>query len=310
MGAIVESSAAAIQATTAGVYERYLANLDATDKTRRTYAAALRSWASYLESARVGELQATREDVLSYRDMLKATRSSSTVNAYMTALRSFYSWLEAIRACPNVAAGVHGVRVGRTNAKDALTREQARALVEEPANTLKELRDRAIVTLMISRGLRTIEIVRADVADVRQVAGEAVLFVQGKGYADKGAFVKLNEPVLCAIRDYLDARGPVDPADPLFCATGNRNGGGRMTTRSVSRIAKEALERHGLSSARLTAHSMRHTAVTLALKGGATIQETAQMARHASISTTEIYAHNLERMANAAEDKVDAYLFG
>ena len=71
---------------------------------------------------------------------------------------------------------------------------------------------------------------------------------------------------------------------------------------------KDAMAREGIKSAKLTAHSLRHTAVTFALLGGATIQETQAMARHASINTTMIYAHNLDRMAAGAEHSVDAYL--
>lgn len=81
-----------------------------------------------------------------------------------------------------------------------------------------------------------------------------------------------------------------------------------MTTRSISRIAKDTLRQAGYDSPRLTAHSMRHTAVTLALLGGATPQEAQAMARHSSITTTMIYAHNLDRISHSAELKVEAVL--
>ena len=291
-------------------YAAYLADLDATDKTRRTYAAALRSWARWLESVHLGEFEARREDVLAYRDHLKQTRAASTVCAYLTALRSFYAWAEATRIYPNVAAGIKGPRMNHNSSKDALTIEQARRMISHDAEGLAGLRDKAIVTLMMTRGLRTIEVVRADIGDIRQVSGEAVLYVQGKGYESKGDFVILNEMCLRPIYEYLEARGVSDPDAPLFASIGNRNQGGRMTTRSVSRIAKAALEAEGLSSARLTAHSLRHTAVTLSLLGGATVQEAQAMARHSSIATTQIYAHNLDRMGHAAESKVDALLAG
>lgn len=296
------------QATPQDLYTAYLADLDATDKTRRTYAAALRNWARWLETVRLGELEARREDVLAYRDHLKETRAASTVCAYLTALRSFYAWTEAQRIYPNIAAGVKGPRMNHNSAKDALTLEQARRVLDHRDKGLEGLRNAAMISLMMTRGLRTIEIVRADIGDIRQVSGEAVLYVQGKGYESKGDFVILSETCLRPIYEYLDARGETDPAAPLFASIGNRNAGGRMTTRSVSRIAKEALKEEGLSSARLTAHSLRHTAVTFALLGGATVQEAQAMARHSSISTTQIYAHNLDRMAHGAEYRVDAYL--
>ena len=81
-----------------------------------------------------------------------------------------------------------------------------------------------------------------------------------------------------------------------------------MATRTVSRIAKEAMRGHGIDSAALTAHSMRHTAVTFALLAGASLQEVQAMARHRNINTTTIYAHNLDRMEGRAEGAVDSIL--
>lgn len=305
---VIQAQAAAIEGR--DIYELFSAHLDATDKTRRTYAAALKSWRRYLDDAGLGELEATNETVIAYREALKATRSAATVNAYMTALRAFYAWLEAKRICPNIAAGVRGVRTSNTSSKDALTVEQARALLAAQAATEAELRDRAMLALMTLRGLRTIEIVRANVGDVRQLSGVAVLYVQGKGYADRSDFVVLGDACLSAIYSYLEVRGEVGLDAPLFASVSPRNPGGRMTTRSVSRIAKNALGAQGLTSARLTAHSLRHTAVTLALLGGATVQEAQAMARHKDISTTQIYAHNIERLTAAAEKSIDAYVFG
>jgi site-specific recombinase XerD len=120
---------------------------------------------------------------------------------------------------------------------------------------------------------------------------------------------------LDAIYNYLDARieaeGQQPKADaPLFASAGNRNASGRMTERSISRIVKDAFKGIGLNSARLTAHSLRHTAVTFALLGGATVQDTQAMARHESINTTMIYAHNLQRVKNGAEFAVDRVLQG
>ena len=83
-----------------------------------------------------------------------------------------------------------------------------------------------------------------------------------------------------------------------------------MTTRSISRIAKNALKAAGLDSDRLTAHSMRHTFATQALLNGANVQEVQQALGHKSINTTMIYAHNIERAKNSSSSKVSAVLFG
>lgn len=291
------------------IVEAYLAQLDVSARSEATYRNALRRWTAWLaETGRT--LAVSRADVLAYRDQLQATSSAATVNAYLVAVRGLYSWLESERLYPNVARDVHGLKKKAAAGHDALTLDQARELLADGAATVAELRDAAMISLMLRRGLRTVEIVRADVGDIRQIDGEGVLYVQGKGHTAKDDFVVLGAAVLEKIYAYLAARGRVDDGAPLFAATGNRNAGGRMTTRSVSRIVKAAYERHGIVNPRITAHSLRHTAVTLSLKGGATVQEAQAMARHANIQTTLLYAHNLQRMEAKAERSVDMLLAG
>ena len=114
--------------------------------------------------------------------------------------------------------------------------------------------------------------------------------------------------LLADINRYLDERKDLSPTDPLFASTSNRNKGGRLTARSVSGIAKQALRNIGLDSDRYTAHSLRHTSVTYALMAGASLEETQKMARHADISTTMVYAHHVDRVRSNAEAKVGSYL--
>lgn len=294
--------------TEAALIEAYLAEIDGTEATKRTYAAGLRKYTAWLEETGRGLLTVNRADILAYRDGLEAAGlKAGTVNTYLAAARSFYRWTEAYGIFPNVAAGVRGLKACATGAKDALTVEQARKVVAVEGDRLKDLRDRAILELMARRGLRTCEIARASIGDLRQIGGRAVLFVQGKGHAEADAFVVLGEECLEPIRAYLEARGESDPAAPLFASVSNRNLGGRLTARSVSRIVAERLEACGLKSARLTAHSLRHTAVTFALLGGATLQEAQAMARHANVETTLIYAHNIDRLEAGGERAVDNF---
>ena len=73
---------------------------------------------------------------------------------------------------------------------------------------------------------------------------------------------------------------------------------------------KEALKRIGIDDPRFTAHSLRHSAITFALLAGAELADAQAMARHADISTTMVYSHHVDRMANAAEDRVAELLDG
>ena len=293
----------------AAIITAYLAQLDASDKTRATYERSLRQWAGYLETNGLTVMEATRRTVLAYKSELESTKKAATVNAYLSAVRGLYAYLEAEGIKPNVAASVKGVRRSQASPKDALTVAQARELLaDKPGEgaTLSELRDYAIINLLARRGLRTIEAVRANIGDVRQVNGEAVLYVQGKGYADKSDFVILNQACLAPLYAYLEARGCKDPEAPLFASHAHQNKGGRMSTYSISRIVKAAFKRHGIEAASLTAHSLRHTAVTLAQQGGASIQDVSRLVHHKHLDSTAIYDHSRvsERRAVEALDSI------
>ncbi|OGV70474.1 MAG: hypothetical protein A2283_19155 [Lentisphaerae bacterium RIFOXYA12_FULL_48_11] len=88
---------------------------------------------------------------------------------------------------------------------------------------------------------------------------------------------------------------------PLFPSFSRRNSGKHLTSNGVSRIVRDAMRRAGIVSDRLTPHSLRHTAVSLAIAGGASLAQVQAMARHADPRTTMVYFHNLNRISDAAE---------
>lgn len=291
------------------LFTRWTMYLDAKPKTVQTYTRAIRQFFYYLQLN--GITQPTRETVLAYRDSIKAEHKPTTVQAYMNAVKLFFAWTAQEGLYPNIADRVKGAKLDSGFKKDYLTPRQAnKFLTTIDRSTLRGKRDYAILSLMVTAGLRTIEVVRANIEDMRTVADFTALYIQGKGHEEKTDFVKLAAPVEDAIRDYLTARGKADPAAPLFISVAHRNGGERMTTRSVSRIAKDNLVNAGLDSDRLTAHSLRHTAATLNLMNGGTVEETQQLLRHSNINTTLIYSHALERAKNNSEDRIAKAIFG
>ena len=224
-------------------------------------------------------------------------------------MRKFFEWLESIKAYPNIAKGIKGPKRKRGFRKDSLTVEQVRAFLKSiNRSTLSGMRDYAMLNLMIRTGLRTIEIARATREDITHQSGAAVLLIHGKGRDSKDDLVLLTESTLAPIREYLKARGKVRDEDPVFASHSTKNHGETLTTRSISRIVKDRLRDMGWDDSRLTAHSLRHTAITLSLLAGATPQEARAMARHSDINTTLIYAHNINRIKQAPELKIDEFL--
>lgn len=288
--------------------DRFVDAQDVKPTSRATYRRTLRPFIDWLRSRTPGEL--TREAVLEYKRHLEARQLSAlTVSAYLVAVRKFFDWGESVGFLTNVARGIKGSKRAKGFRKDPLTLEQTKdLLVSIDRSTLEGKRDFALLNLLIRTGLRTIEVTRADVGDIRQEGGEAVLWIQGKGRDLKDEFVLLTPDTLRPLRDYLSARGTTPDSAPLFCSHSDRNRNERLTTRTVSRVAKDRLRGVGLDSRRLTAHSLRHTAITLSLQAGATIQEAQALGRHANVNTTLIYAHNINRIAHAPERKIEALL--
>jgi len=291
------------------LFYRWTSYIDASPKTVETYSKAIKQFLLYLSEN--GIRQPQREDIVAYRDFLKADHKPTTVQSYLAAVKLFFQWTEREGLYPNVADRVKGAKLDTEHKKDYLTSKQTAKLLNAiDRSTLKGLRDYAMLSLMVTTGLRTISVIRADIGDIRAAGDETALYYQGKGHEEKADYVKLAEPVEEAIRAYLTARGETDVKAPLFASISNKNSGERMTTRSVSRVAKDHLIEVGLESDRLTAHSLRHTAATLNLLNGATVEETQQLLGHANINTTLIYSHALERAKNNSEHRIAKAIFG
>ena len=294
---------------TADTFDKWTAFLDAKPRTVEAYTRAARQFITYL--AEKGIRQPTREDVIAFRDEIAAGHKASTVQNYIMAIRQFFKWTATTGIYPNISEHVKGAKLERGFKKDYLTSAQVRKLVNQvDTSTLKGKRDFAILLLMVTTGLRTIEVIRANVEDMRTVADFTALYVLGKGRDEKAEYVKVEPVVEEAIRAYLLERGQVKDDEPLFSSIAHRNAGKRMTTRSISRIVKEHLREADLVSDRLTAHSLRHTCATLNLLNGGTPEETRQLLRHSSINTTMIYSHALERAKNNSEARIAKSIFG
>ena len=307
VGALVAGEGSILQASGNELITRYIDSLDVKPRSRDTYRKSLKQFLLYLQEHGIRDPK--RTDILAYKRYLMDRHTACTVSTYLTAVKGLFTYLEAERICPNVANGIKGAKHQTGFRKDALTVDQTRKVLSLIDRTTEEgLRDYALVNLLVRTGLRTVEAQRANIEDIRQEGGEALLYIQGKGRDSKDAFVILTASTLDPIREYLRARGKALATEPLFTSLSDKNRGGRLTTHSISRIVKNALRGAGIDSDRLTAHSLRHTAVTFSLLGGASVQEAQLMARHGSVNTTMIYAHNIERIASAPERKIDALL--
>lgn len=294
---------------TSDLYLQFISYIDAKQKTIETYTRALKQLFNFLSLR--GISRPKREDIILFRDELKASgHKPTTVQNYITATRLFFQWTEREGYYPNVADHIKGATISKGHKKDYLTSKQMRSILSSIETESKQgLRDYAIIVLMVTGGLRTIEVSRANIEDISSIGDCTVLYVQGKGQDEKSDYIKILPEVEASLRAYLKTRDITDGKEPLFCSLSNNSKGQRLTTRTISAIVKKKLVAAGYNSERLTAHSLRHTAVTLSLIGGNSLQEAQEFARHSNIATTQIYAHNLERIKNKCEETIAKAIF-
>ena len=293
--------------------ERWIRYLDVEPISVVAYNKAINQFVRFMAEA--GVSKPTREDILIYKDYLVGSEHKpTTIQLYMQAVKLFFQWTELEGIYPNIAKHIKGAKLDHAHKKDDLSSSQANTLVSGiDTATLAGKRDYAIIALMLTSGLRTIEVQRANIEDLRLLGDFTALYIQGKGHVEKTDYVKVVKEVEQAIKSYLEARrkeeGALKASAPLFASVSNRNFGGRMTTKSISRLAKNHLIESGFDSPRLTAHSLRHTAATINLLSGASVEETQQLLRHTNINTTMIYSHALERAKNQSESRIASAIF-
>lgn len=275
-------------------FARFMRFSDTSASSVSTYRRSLLQffrWAS-----EEGIVSPTREDVMRYRESLRSRLKPTTVQNYICALRIFFSWAESEGIYPDITRKLKGAKVSRTHKKDRLIPSQVKAILDSiDRSTPSGARDYAIFRLMVTCGLRTIEVSRMDVTDLTVRRGNAVVMVLGKGYDEK---IPVQIPPIAerAIREYWAMAGINSGA--AFQSTSRNGKGSRISQRSVSGIIKTILKAAGYDSPSLTAHSLRHTAVTTAIQSGQSLQTAKSFARHSDVNTTMIYFHEDEDARN------------
>lgn len=316
-----------------GLFERFIDYTDRKETTVKGYFTCIRQFVKWLETN--GITQPERENIKAYRDHLNGCGLATGTQAqYLRAVKHFFKWTASEGLYPNIADNIHGAKVRHDiHKKDALGRDdvpQIAATIDRSNENGKRLY--AMYLLTVVCGLRTIEINRADVNDLKTVGGTTYLYLQGKGHDDKDAPVLLIDEVNEAIQDYLQHRSAkVTPKSPLFTATSNKgkpgtrlykkvkdeNGNeikvfdrisdGRIAPTTISTMLKDMLIKAGYDSTRITAHSLRHTSGTGAHKAGIDLYGVQHLMRHVDPATSEIYIHDDDHKTAEAKGRKAIY---
>jgi site-specific recombinase XerD len=214
-------------------------------------------------------------------DMKKKTQ-----NYYLIALRSFLKYAKKIGVETIGPEQIELAKVAERHL-DLISEDELTRLLKAPdGKDLKSLRDKAILELFFSTGLRVSELCSLN-RDLDLKKDEFT--IRGKG--EKVRLVFLSEEARKSVKEYLDNRKDMD--DALFVNIGkvqNKNKSKRLTQRSIERIVKHYATKAGITR-KVTPHVIRHSFATDLLSNGADIRSVQVLLGHASISTTQIYTH-------------------
>ncbi len=233
------------------------------------------------------------DDVRSFVVSLHGKNSSATVARKLSALRSFFRFLVKQKDIPNdPMAGINAPK-GGGSIPTFLTIDETFALLEAPdKQDSYRLRDRAILEMLYSTGMRVSELVSRDLNDLDFM--EEMLRVSGKG--KKQRLVPVGRQALEAVSSWLPdrqqliessiKRGKEPSREALFL----NSRGTRLTSRSVERLVKQYGERAGILQV-VTPHALRHSFATHLLEMGADLRVVQELLGHVSLSTTQRYTH-------------------
>ncbi len=218
-----------------------------------------------------------------YMALMGKSSKKSSIGRKLAAVRTFFRFLLRRGSIDKNPAELIATPKKENRLPFHLDIDQATALVEAPADEERHaVRDRAILEMLYSSGLRVSELTGLNIEDLDLAGG--MVRVMGKG--SKERIVPVGTRAVESIQEYLAQRGELTGSGPLFLNTR----GDRINRRSVARI----VDAHVLRIAafkRISPHVLRHTFATHMLEGGADLRAIQELLGHASLSTTQKYTH-------------------
>ncbi|MGQ9775600.1 MAG: tyrosine recombinase XerC [Thermodesulfobacteriota bacterium] len=265
---------------------------NASPHTCRGYQKDLEEFEHFLRNSNIkvnpsGQLEiekVDRFDIRRYLSFLHGKNKKSSIARKLSTLRSFFRYLIREKVITNNPAKAVSTPKVEKSLPSSLTVDEAFRLMDSPNRETggKALRDRAILELLYSSGLRVGELVNLNLNHLDFTLG--IVKVLGKGRKER--IVPVGSKALEALRLYLEKRMDKGPDSPLFINLR----GGRLTARSVGRLIKKYTDSSGIVR-KVSPHTLRHTFATHLLDSGAEIREIQEMLGHSSLSTTQRYIH-------------------
>ena len=270
--------------------------------TRIAYIADIQDFAGFLQNNNIIKnrdeiINVELETIRAYLSYLYRQKVKKvTVNRKVSSLRAFYKYgLRAGKIQANPAEMIQTLKTEKYMPTFLSVDEMFDLLDAKSENSALGLRNRAMLEVFYSSGLRLSELAGLDLADID--FSQKLLKVRGKGRKER--IVPIGDPAIKAVREYLEKIGEIKKDTkrevfkrPLFL----NSRGERITTRSIARIVNEATSKSGIGR-KISPHALRHSFATHLLNAGADLRSIQELLGHKSLSTTQKYtAVNINHM--------------
>lgn len=264
-------------------------------KTAENYKLYLERFVEFTDDMMVEKI--TSEIIRKYRLWLNRYKNDHeeelatiTQSYHLIALRGFLGYLSKRDIASLSPEKIELPKVSRKQVTFLHYDEVARLLEQIPLDSEVGLRDRAIIELLFSSGLRVSELVNLNRDHINTKRRE--FMVRGKGQKDRPIFI--GQAAALRVEDYLASR--LDNLPPLFLSYSRNNISSttgdyrRLTSRSIQRIVSQYARLSGITK-HVSPHTMRHSYATDLLMNGADLRSVQSMLGHSNISTTQVYTH-------------------
>lgn len=287
--------------------EYLLDNQDLSDTTLKGYRTCLNQFIFWLKANNI--TQPTKDTIKGYKLFLKnSSYTIATKNQYIRAVKHLFKWLNSRGYYYNISEDIKEFKDTNKHKRDSLTFKEIKKIIDDiGTNTEVDLRDRAIIILTSTLGLRVNEVININVNDIERKDNIYIVNILSKGQTEKNTKKAIPKQVYQTIQDYLTIKKDYKPSDALFTSTANRTlnvSDKRLSKETLSQIVKKRFRASGFDSSKITFHSLRHLTADATLTAtDKNIYKTQHYLRHKNASTTEIYLTEQEDIdINLAND--------
>ena len=228
----------------------------------------------------------------------------ATINQKLAAIKSLVNYATQAGKCHYSLVNIKAERLYSYRDTKGISIEEFKLMLATvDTNTIKGIRDRAILLLMWGNALRRSEVVNCNISDFDSTAGELV--ITGKGKIGQPEIISLGKSAIASIDLWLSKKGKYTNKDPLFTAIHKSYWGHRLNTHSIYKLVQKYANKAGIDKV-MSPHRIRHSAITESLNlTNGNVRKVQKLSRHKKLDTLMIYDDNRTSLQGEMTDLLD-----